>query len=443
MFLQPWQRKALKLYRDGMTSWVQIAKEIQPMLSGLTLRNISEKVRHFITPRLNNIDNLIADDTTVTDIQQTYRSSVEYNQDGTEIHDSLIAVCEGETITPEVVLCGHNLSIDEWEVISYKNNYWHTQIQGGERKVLYQSKVIVKPKVNKISIEWVKEEFKKFDREHTTQYIPQIIHNHTNQLKSEELLVEVNIADLHLGRICYNQQDGRLYDTDYITQVWRQLITDIIQSLNFNISQIDFIWSNDFFNSDTPNKTTIHGTVQDTKEPWDILFITGKNLLIDAIEILSQLAPLKSIYVPANHDMTTSFYASQYLEAWFRNTDNVEIVTNTFPRQYELFGNTLIGWTHGDGKKSTDRDLTVIMPDDFPELWGKSIYREFHAAHLHSEQSIIEKNGVILRRISSPNFNDRWSFQFPKAVRKCQVFVYGKTSGLLQILNIPVALPSK
>ena len=216
--------------------------------------------------------------------------------------------------------------------------------------------------------------------------------------------------------------------------------------LNFNISQINFIWSNDFFNSDGITKATIHGTPQDTKEPWDILFVTGKNLLIYAIETLSCIAPLKSIYIPANHDMSISFYASQYLDAWFRNVDNVNIVTNTFPRQYELFGNTLIGWAHGDTKnKSTARDLTVLMPDDVPELWGKSIYREFHAAHLHSEQSIIEKNGVILRRISSPTFADRWTINsgFAKSVRKCQVFVYGKSSGLRQIINIPVTLPSK
>lgn len=364
------------------------------------------------------------------------RKETQEYSNGVFTFDRLIEICEGEELTPERTLQAHNLDPHAWEVISYRNNYWHSQVKGGKRLVMYQSRLSAKPIEKAIDLSELEKHFDSFKPK---VYEP-------IYYKPGNMMAEVNVADLHLGKLCWQGDTGNNYDYKIARENFRIIISDVMDNLkDKELDYITFVWSNDFFNSDTISKTTTGDTPQDTDVRWQKLFNVGVDMLVEAVENLTQIAPVKTFYIPSNHDQMVGYYALKYLSAWYKNSENVYIDTDAYPRKYILYGNTLLGFTHGDkekGKGTSEKasKLASIMPLEAKDLWGKSTYREVHAAHLHSEQMIEEINGVIVRRIASPTYTDTYHSEhgFIGAVRKAQTFLYDKELGLRQIIHSPV-----
>jgi hypothetical protein len=133
---------------------------------------------------------------------------------------------------------------------------------------------------------------------------------------------------------------------------------------------------------------------------------TGEELTIKGIDVLSQRAPVDVLWVPGNHDWTTSYYLTRILHAWYKDNPNVNVDISPRARKYRVFGINLIGFTHGDkeGKR-----IFGDMQMEVPKMWAMTGYREWHAAHLHSEH-VKEQNGIILRRLSSPASKSAWEY---------------------------------
>jgi hypothetical protein len=367
---------------------------------------------------------------------------VEEKSDGTRESDRLITICENEEMTPDFLMKAHNLDPERWEVVTYRNNYWHSQKKGGKLLVMYQSKLTVKPRET-VTMEHIEEFFAELDR----SYAPPRI---KPRIQDGVYMAEVNIADLHYGKLCWHGDTGNDFDHKIAKKMFYDIIARIKAELEGRpLEYITFVWSNDFFNSDTPEKTTTAGTQQDTDLRWQKLFDNGVQMLIDAMTELSQInggTIVKTFYTRSNHDEQNSYFALKVLWAWFRLDCLVEIDTSPLARKYQLYGNTLIGYTHGDkekdqkgGKEKVSR-LAGLMPIEAHELWGKAKFKEMHTAHLHSEHATEGLNGVIVRRISSPTATDVWHYQsgYVGAVRKAQTFIYHKELGLLNTINTPV-----
>ena len=143
-----WKEEAERLRFDDGLSWTEITTKMKKHFPDLTERQVHEKIRSYIrtTDRYKKAKGEPAQ-------PKPYRSSIEYRNDGSLISDKIIEICENQKMTPEFLLEAHGLSVLEWDVISYKNNYWHSQVKGGTRLVMYQSKITVKPKANGISLE--------------------------------------------------------------------------------------------------------------------------------------------------------------------------------------------------------------------------------------------------------------------------------------------------
>lgn len=260
------------------------------------------------------------------------------------------------------------------------------------------------------------------------------------------MMAEVNISDLHLGKLCWHGDTPEDYDYKIARDTYYRIIGEIINELKDKpIEYITFVWADDFFNSDTIEQTTTGGTRQDCDVRWQKMFNVGMEMLVRGIEMLETVAPVKTFYTPSNHDEVNGYHALKYLEAWFRKDPNIEINTDAYPRKYIEYGNTLIGFCHGAtengrGNHNKASRLASLVPLEAPEMWGRTKYREMHVKHLHSEQMIEEINGVIVRRISSPTALDTWHTKsaYIGAVRKAQTFIYDKERGLMQTINTPV-----
>lgn len=424
-----WHVEAERLRFDEGLSWRQTANGVAHLMPDMDEDTRIEKVRRVLrrSPRYGK-----------TEHEDFQRGSVEYKQDGQIVSEKFITVRDGIDMTPEFILLAHGLDVSKWEVVSYKNNFWNSQLKGGDKQISYQSKLTAKPKECAVDIESAIEHFKELER---TGIKPIEYVRHQGRM-----MAEINIADLHLGKLCWHGDTPENYDYKIAQEVFCRIVGEIVEQLRLlPIEKIIFPWANDFFNSDNEQKTTTAGTPQDTDIRNKKMFNIGCEMLVTAIETFKQIAPVETFYTPSNHDEETAYHALGVLNAWFRNDENVTVNMDAYPRKYILYGNTLIGFTHGDkendkGSREKASRLASLMPIEARTLWGQATYYEMHAAHLHSEQMIQEINGVIVRRISSPTALDSWHVTsgYMGTVRKAQTFVYDKERGLMLTINTPV-----
>ena len=407
-------------------------KELYQKYSDLTYTCIRSRVDRYIK---KNYKRLASDvfDTNVADSKDsdtpTSASYVEYKSDGSVAFDRIIALQQGQDLTPTNILTAHGLDPSKWELVSCKNNYWQQQKKGGQLLTLYQSKITAKPIKDAVSIEDIKEHFAELQ----CRYKPRT--SSYTKSSGRHYLYEVNIADLHLGKLAFEDETGDAYNTEIAKDRFFKVIDDECERLDkikSEIDQIVFVWTNDFFNSDGISGSTTGGTPQDNDAKWTKLFLTGCEILVTAIDILSQYAPVKTFYIASNHSRQVDFYATCYLEAWFRNNDNVDIDVNLKPRYYIHYGTNLLGFAHSYYEKK--QNLPHLMSVECSKEWGESTYREYHLAHYHSEK-VEENGGVIFRWLPSVTGADAWHTDcgYVGAVKRSYSFLYDKNLGLVQI----------
>lgn len=420
-----WIQEALKLHESGLP-YREVAERM-----GRTYESVQRSCNMYLQDAPDR-ETVIA--AAVTSEPPPPRVSY---RDGTYTHDRIIEIAEGEPLTPDAIVKAHNLEPGMWEVVSYTNNYWHSQVKGGTRMVMYQSKLSVRPLSKGLTWEAIDAHYAQLPPK---PYVPR-------EYEPGHLLAVVNIADLHLGKLCWHGDTGNNYDYKIARENFYSILADVSRRLYGQpVDEIIFVWANDFFNSDGPEKETTAGTPQDTDVRWQKLYNVGVDMLVNAIDTLAEIAPVKTFYTRSNHDQMTGYYALQYLHAWYRdNARNVNIDISAMPRKYVEYGVTMLGFGHGDkenatGNKDKASRLASVMPLEAPEMWGRTKYHEFQAHHLHSEQMIQEINGVIVRRISSPTLNDTYHVDaaFIGQSRKAQTFLYDKDRGLVQVINSPI-----
>ena len=358
--------------------------------------------------------------------EPTYRETVEYKSDGTVVYGNCIKLTERGNVTPEQIMEAHGLDINCWKVSGFISNYWNAQDKDGQI-VMCQYKLSVKAIEQSVSFDVYRDLFKELNR---TAPIQPITYKKQPGRKS---MAEVNIADLHFAKLCWHGNTGENYDHKIAKANFESIVERICSELKGNnLDYILFVWSNDYFNSDNDENTTTGKTIQDTDLRFEKMVKMGVQMLCWAIEQFKLIAPVTTFRTPSNHDKVLSLAAILVLEAYFRNDPNVTVSDSSMPRYYVQYGNSLTGHGHGDkeGKESLNKEkaskLASTMPNEAGEMWGKTLYHEMHVAHLHSEQMLLECNGVIVRRISTPTAADTWHTEsgYIGNTRKAQTFIY-------------------
>ena len=161
--------------------------------------------------------------------------------------------------------------------------------------------------------------------------------------------------------------------------------------------------------------------------------MVGCDLLVNAISTLSQYAPVESFYIASNHARQAEFYALCYLNAWFKDCNNVIIHTNCKSRYYYKYGINMIGFSHSYYEKKVN--LKSLMSVEEPEMWAATKYREFHLGHYHKEM-VEEEGGVILRWLPAMTGTDNYHYDrgYLGAIKRSFTFVWHKDKGLVDIM---------
>lgn len=319
------------------------------------------------------------------------------------------------------------VNLDFWDVKSFRASTW--QDFNGETKYAVRAAF----DQSKGARDTVREEFIEAAKKHAPKYKTV---KYSKAAKGEEpVAYEVNLPDLHIGKLGWGKEVGHNYDVEIAKSVFTQAVDKLLSySKNFHIERIIFPIGNDLLNSDGLNMTTTKGTPQHDDVRWQRSFTLCREMLVEVIDRLRQVAPVEVIVVPGNHDYERMFYIGDALYAWYHNCNEVCVNNEPSPRKYTTYGVNLIGLTHGSSEKQAD--LPLIMASERPELWAKAKHTEWHIGHLHKSKSmnwvdIDERFGTIIRILPSLSGTDSWHHEkgYVGNTRAAQAYAWGRDTG--------------
>ncbi|MFW6272693.1 MAG: hypothetical protein ACOC2U_02800, partial [bacterium] len=254
---------------------------------------------------------------------------------------------------------------------------------------------------------------------------------------SKKRLLEINIADLHLGKLAWAGETGENYDIKIAVKRFRKTLQDLVTKATvFGFNRILFTVGNDFFNSDNLFNETTYGTKQDEDLRWQKTYKIGRELLVEGIDYLRSFSPVDVVIIPGNHDFQRMFYIGDSLELWYSKCNEVTVNNQAIPRKYYSYGNLLLCLTHGKDEK--EGNLPLLMAQESPpELWAKAKFKEIHLGHLHHKkeikyQSTKEYNGIVVRYMRSLCGTEEWHFRkgFTQNIKGAEAFIWSDTKGL-------------
>lgn len=269
---------------------------------------------------------------------------------------------------------------------------------------------------------------------------------------NENNLLEINIPDLHFGKLAHADETGENYDIKIAGARFIKAVNGLLQRASaFSYNRILFPVGNDFFNVDNKEGTTSSGTAQDSDSRWAKSYTKGVNLLVDAINILKQAGvPVDVMVISGNHDVERSYYMGEFLRAWFNNDEQVTVNNGASPRKYYKFGKVLLGFTHGSEEKEASLPMIMASDIDSKAVWSETVFHEWHLGHQHRKKGYNynvkkdtiynEELGVIVRYISSLSSSDFWHHKsgYIGSIKAGEAFIWNDEVGMQAHLNMNI-----
>ena len=244
----------------------------------------------------------------------------------------------------------------------------------------------------------------------------------------ESYLLIVDPADVHVGKLSKSFETGEEYDNQIAVQRVKEGVEGIIEKTKgFPIDKILFIGGNDILHIDTPKRTTTSGTPQDTDGMWHTNFLIAKELYIDVLKRLLEVADVHFVFNPSNHDFTHGFFLADVIKTYFKDCKNITFDCDLTHRKYFKYYNNLIGTSHGDGAKT--QDLPLLMAQESKD-WSGTKHRYVYTHHVHHKTSK-DFIGVTVESLRSPSSADGWHSRngYQHAPKAIEGFLHSKEHG--------------
>ncbi len=409
-----WKNVVVELKSQGRT-WTEIAAAIQvdfPELSELQRYNKArDHYRHRSNHHAKHNENEIA------------TKSVEYKADGSATFEGIIQLMDGEPITPEIIMGAHNLDVKKWETIAYKTNLWQAQKKGGNKLLLYQSKITVRPKqIDNISVEDIDTYFA--NKDYSKDKLPTDCINYD---PSGEIL-EIDLADPHIGLLSWRKETGADYDLKIVKQRFFMCINDIIaRCTGMKLKKIVLVGLGDVLHADNNEQKTTNGTFQQTDGRLEKITECAEDMLIDGITILGRLAPVEFVHLCGNHDRLTGYMLARSVKNAFKNDKNVTFDISPNPIKSKVFGISLVVFHHGDLPKKNTNDLPINFARE--HISGTK-FTEVHCGHYHTEETKVV-GGVRVRYLPTIAASSYWEHQQGYSSDKAVVcYLWNEKTGL-------------
>ena len=221
----------------------------------------------------------------------------------------------------------------------------------------------------------------------------------------DDLLCVYPVGDAHLGLLSWSPETGNNFDLRIAEHNLCTAI-DRLVSLAPSSKQALIINVGDWTHSDNRGNTTTAGTPVDSDGRWAKVLAAsiriGRRLIDRALEKHAHVTVINEI---GNHDYHGSIMLSIALAQFYEKEPRVTIDTSPAKFHYYVFGQNLIGVTHGDTIKLPD--LGPIMACDRAEDWGRTRHRYWITGHVH-HQNVKELHGCIVESFNTLAPGDAW-----------------------------------
>ena len=218
----------------------------------------------------------------------------------------------------------------------------------------------------------------------------------------------ISPTDFHYGKGSWEDETGEAYNLE--TAKYRLMLQtqNLIDRLPGRPKKIIIGTGSDWFHVDNDLGTTTKGTPQDMSGTPAQILRDGCHLARQHIEMLAKVAPVEVVFMRGNHDRHSSLALMLYLQAVYEKSDRVTITNDLKLRQYMVWGNNLLGFTHGDGVRNTD--LPTVMAHEAREDWGNCEHHVWFHGHLHHMKHT-EKGGCMVIQLPSLAGHDKWHYR--------------------------------
>lgn len=226
-----------------------------------------------------------------------------------------------------------------------------------------------------------------------------------NKTKSPYALV-VCPTDFHWGKYGWSDEVGETYNFEEARHRLFQKTQSLIERIPVSPEKIFMGAGSDWFHVDNDNGTTTKGTPQDMCATPAQILITGCRLAREHIDLLRQIAPVEIVFMAGNHDRHSTIALMMYLSAAYEDVADVTMTITSNNRRYITYGETLLGFTHGDGL-SRKTNLGGLMAVEAREQWGLTRHKVWFHGHLH-HQRLTETDGCLIVQMPSLAGHDRY-----------------------------------
>lgn len=248
-------------------------------------------------------------------------------------------------------------------------------------------------------------------------------------------LLVIDPADIHIGKLAVKSETGMHYDMALAVKMVHEGIEGLLsKSRGFPVEKIMLVVGNDVLHRDSPHNQTTSGTRQDTDGMWHEAFKAARQMYVEIIERLVQIAPVHVVFNPSNHDYASGYMLADALYCWFNKAKNVTFDNDIIHRKYYQYGENLIATSHGDGAKFAD--MPLLMASEQPKMWAETRHRYVYLHHLHHKikhQMLIGKDfpGITIEYLRSPSASDGWHHRngYVGAPQAVEAFVHHPTQG--------------
>jgi len=317
-----------------------------------------------------------------------------------------------------------------WKVDRFVVNSWEAPSKEHGVTTLWQVKVWLIRRASKPITEGLETLYKRI-----LEHKPAVPNKNRKPITADKHLLEVSLFDHHFGKLGWEPESDSQYDLGSSESIYYNAVEDLLdRTSGYNIDSILMPIGNDFFHVNNWMMTTQRGTPQDHDGRFQKIFEVGCMAAIKGIDRCLSVAPVEILWVPGNHDPETSWYLARFLDAWYRNVEDVEIDKSPKYRKYKNYGINLIGFTHGNEEKH--RDLPAIMAAEVPDLWAKAKFRSWHLGHLHRKSQLVHNGndtfgGVTISVLPSLCGTDAWHYKkgYVKNNRAAEAYLWHHEDG--------------
>lgn len=422
--------EAIKRNENG-ESWTSIATSyVQTFGEYITRSAMRHRAQDYSRSKTKKQNSLSKTTITSTLGASTY---IQYNNDGT-VEESRLISCEDDvTRDPYKLLEALGYDPTKWELVTYRVSKWNSGTEGKELKAVQYK---VRPRTGISLTDMVKAAREAFKEELTPFLFTQ--ERNVDSLNDDRLM-EIAPIELHIGKMANKIETGENYDLKIAKKRFFDIFEEIYHKQEIEkCGRCVVIIGSDFFNSESDNCTSKDKIPQQNDTRYIKLFHEGIKMYVQALLTLRGLFNKVDVMLCAgNHARAMETFLYMALEQRFVNDEVVHFIENYRLTQVYQFGKCAIFYNHGDANL---KQTIASIPAEFDEVWGTHPYRELHLGHLHKEVTVDENGGMITRRIGSPCGTDAWHYsnRFVGAIKKHQIFIWDKNSGLRDLHYITV-----